>query len=1194
LIENITEKDLIDTFESYRYFPNAASPYKVSGRDLMPHLNLFKQLTNCPRRSIVVGFLLCGLVVVPLGYIFLDLDRAENTSTPASEWNAERVFAEYQRFMSVLGQHERVEGLLPQNEKYMRKLELMRPLGMELKTQFTVLLNEVEKAVNFNYLYHAYVFREMPEYPNVHQNLFNELRALQPTIFSLTEPRSRSFVRSSVYRDLEIRLKPFGRKLSLVATVASQRQLDHEKERTERILKLSRYVLIVTVLLLLVGIGFFIVFVGRSRARRKIAQLEHEINLEIMNQLTVGMAFYDDENKLVRTNQAYRDLYQYPPELTEEGCELEAVMRYDIAHAMYGEIDDVDAFVDSRLRAISSLSHTEKPEVIDQFLPDGRIIEIQRRGLSTGGVWGIYTDVTEKRGAEEHEREHWIESLLEQEERIEELENQMGLETLEHVDVGISIIDADLKVVHNNSVVSEMYGFPESITQPGQPFERILLALAEWGVYGEGDPEGLVSDLIQSFSGSWSEWRDDLELPGGKVIDVRTHKLSSGALAYIHTDVTKERKAQRLIEVTDRVTGLPTFEYFEQQLAKILEDAKERSSEFYGIRIKVDRFQAINEIYSIETGDRLLRQMAIRLKEVVPNGALLTRGQGNEFFLAEACNKSQAAAERSVLILQDVMKESFPLELDHGETVEEMSFTASAGVVLYPKDGSELGELLTKSQLALQYAAQQGDSYRYFDWRAARRKVNRDVIRLEADLRVALEKDQFELHYQPQVDLETGRLTGTEALIRWRRPGSGDGSDSHVVSPDDFIPVAEDTGLIIPIGHWVVKEACRQAKLWQEAGYPPVTMSVNISVVEFRQQDLVERIQEVLDETGLAAEWLELEVTESIVADDIERITKVLDELKVLGIGVAIDDFGTGYSSLSYLTRLPFDKLKIDQSFVRNTDRQNWAIVRAVVQLARSLELKIVAEGIETMESMHQLRDLGCHIGQGYYFSRPVPATEFVEYLEENQNQHPNSAPTESRKIFRVGLPTDYGLSYLNSRLAEFRQVYTDVPLRIRCDLSEQLVESLVLGELDTVVAIAHEANEDQLSATWEVTPIWVASLDLTLNDGEAVPLIVHPEGCEYRKRMVECLNAAERAWYVSYQSPDLASLQEAVVNGMGVSALTRLTLDERMRILDADQGFPALRNITIGLYTADESQSGDEADLINDWLSESLARHRH
>ena len=329
----------------------------------------------------------------------------------------------------------------------------------------------------------------------------------------------------------------------------------------------------------------------------------------------------------------------------------------------------------------------------------------------------------------------------------EPFEKQMGLETLAHVGVGISIIDADLKIVHNNSDVNEIYGFPDSLTQSGQPFKMILLKLAEWGVYGDGDPEKLVSNLVASFLGPWSEWRDDIKLPSGKVIDVRVHKLSGGGLAYVHTDVTEEREAQRILETTDKVTGLPTFEYLEQQLAEILGDAKKRNTEFYGMRIKVDRFQAINEIYSIETGDRLLRQIGIRLKDAIPEGAVLTRGQGNEFFLAEACKQSQAAAESSVRILQDVMRDSFSLELDKGETVEGMSFTASAGVVLYPKDGAELGELLTKSHLALQYAAQQGNSYRYFDWRAARRKVNRDVIRLEADLREALVKDQFELHY---------------------------------------------------------------------------------------------------------------------------------------------------------------------------------------------------------------------------------------------------------------------------------------------------------------------------------------------------------------------------------------------------------------------------------------------------------------
>jgi len=279
---------------------------------------------------------------------------------------------------------------------------------------------------------------------------------------------------------------------------------------------------------------------------------------------------------------------------------------------------------------------------------------------------------------------------------------------------------------------------------------------------------------------------------------------------------------------------------------------------------------------------------------------------------------------------------------------------------------------------------------------------------------------------------------------------------------------------------------------------------------------------------------------------------------------------------------------------VRTTDQQSWAIVRAVVQLARSLKLKIVAEGVETMENMHRLRDLGCHVGQGYYFSRPVPETEFVEYIKEDLKKRLDSGLSASPTIMRVGLPTDYALSYLNSRLAEFRLAHTDVPLRIRCGLSEQLVESLTLGELDTVVAIARELNEDRLSATWEITPIWVASLGLILEDDEAVPLIVGPEGCEYRTRMVECLNAAERAWYVSYQSPDIASLQDAVVNGLGVSALTRPILDERMRVLDLDQGFPTLRALKIGLYTADESQLGDAAYLLNDWLADSLAKHRH
>ena len=401
----------------------------------------------------------------------------------------------------------------------------------------------------------------------------------------------------SIYRDLNIRLKPFVQKLNVVAVVASQGELEQEKARTDRILELSRYLLIVTIVLLLGGIWFLVLFVGRNQAKRKIAQLEHEINLEAIDQLPVGIAFYDSDNKLVRTNRCYRELYQLPEHLVRTGTPLEAVIRHWAGMNIYGEVEDIDEVVKARVRA--NASSVREPYSIEHNLPNGRTIQVQGRNLTGGGAFGIYTDVTENRRAEEEKRENWIESLLEQEDRIEELENQMGLETLAHVGVGISIIDADLKIVHNNSDVNEIYGFPDSLTQSGQPFKMILLKLAEWGVYGDGDPEKLVSNLVASFLGPWSEWRDDIKLPSGKVIDVRVHKLSGGGLAYVHTDVTEEREAQRILETTDKVTGLPTFEYLEQQLAEILDDAKKRNTEFYGMRIKVDRFQAINEIYSL-------------------------------------------------------------------------------------------------------------------------------------------------------------------------------------------------------------------------------------------------------------------------------------------------------------------------------------------------------------------------------------------------------------------------------------------------------------------------------------------------------------------------------------------------------------------------------------------------------------------
>ena len=787
-----------------------------------------------------------------------------------------------------------------------------------------------------------------------------------------------------------------------------------------------------------------------------------------------------------------------------------------------------------------------------------------------------------------------LKAIREKESKIKELESRMGLDTLNHLDVGISLIDKDLRIVHFNPAVNSLYGFPESMTRPGDPFKSVLAELARMGVYdrmyGEGDPGEQVERILASLEGDWNEWRGDLELLDGRVIDVRTHKLAGGGFAYVHTEVTAEREREKRLSLTDQVTGLPNLEHLEQLARTAIQEAEQSGRELYGIRIKVDRFQVVDQLYGTEVGNALIKDVAVRLKEAIPRDIVLGRGPGNEFLLIELCSgDAREASEVTVRLLQESMKSPFQIRSYGAAETEELMFSLSGGIALYPKDGKDLATLTKKSQLALQFASEQSDIFHHFDWQAARRKGSGEALRLENELRTALQQSQFELHYQPQIDLRSGRLTGAEALLRWSRPDFGGGNESRPISPAEFIPVAEETGLIIPIGKWVLEEACRQARRWQDAGYPHLTMSVNVSAVQFRQPDLIEQVREVLSGTGLDPEWLELEITESIVVEDIDRIVKTLDELKGLGIRIAIDDFGTGYSSLSYLARLPFDKLKIDQSFVRNRDRQNWAIVRAVVQLARSLELKIVAEGVETKESMQHLRDLGCHIGQGFYFNRPLLASEFSKCFDQQNFAGADYSP-DLNKGFRVGLPTDFGLAYLNDQLTGFRKEKPEVPVTVRCDLSNLLVDGLVLGELDSAIAIVREGSESWLTGTWEIDPVWATSTEFELNNEGAVPLVVHPEGCEYRRRIVESLNAAGRDWYVVYESPDISGLQNAVLQGLGISALTQPTLLPGMRVLEAGEELPPLRSIKIGLYRGHNADSG-KLMLIENWLREALAR---
>ncbi|MCP1441391.1 diguanylate cyclase (GGDEF)-like protein [Pseudomonas sp. GGS8] len=447
------------------------------------------------------------------------------------------------------------------------------------------------------------------------------------------------------------------------------------------------------------------------------------------------------------------------------------------------------------------------------------------------------------------------------------------------------------------------------------------------------------------------------------------------AMKVLSLEQTIEARVHELLKVShllqyDVLTELPNSTLLGDRLNQSLALSRRHDKQLAVMFLGLDRFKRINNALGHPTGDEMLKRVGRSLVACVRASDSVFRYGSDEFvvILADIHHPQQTKGIAEKLLNA--------IRAPQHVAGHDLSVTASLGISIYPDDGFDAIALIKKAETAMRNVKESGpNDFSFFIDEMNQRAREQQTI--ESGIRQALERNEFVLHYQPKLDLGTGKVVGAEALIRWQKPGQG------WIYPTDFIGVAEDSGLIVPLSKWVLAQACRQARTWQANGLPNLCMSVNVSAIDFRQRDFVDVIEQILQQTGMDPALLELEITEGVLMQNVDSTMVALSRLKALGVRLAIDDFGTGYSSLSYLQRFPIDVLKIDQSFIRGLgrDSNDAALVSAIISLGKSLNLTVIAEGVETLEQLDFLKALHCEEGQGYYFSKAVEPDAFVQYL---------------------------------------------------------------------------------------------------------------------------------------------------------------------------------------------------------------------
>jgi diguanylate cyclase (GGDEF)-like protein/PAS domain S-box-containing protein len=708
-------------------------------------------------------------------------------------------------------------------------------------------------------------------------------------------------------------------------------------------------VAVLTAFIMLMGAFVWRATRGLAGHSAKLRETNARFDAALANMPT-GLSMFDADGQLLVWNERYLELYGLPRELVRPGASINSIVAYRKAT---GNLDtEVEAYVGGFRQ---DLVDTGKNTNVSR-LKNGRVISVANTATADGGWLGIHEDITE--------RVHHEEALFEQTTELARINMRFDA-ALSNMFHGLCMFDGQKRLVVWNDRFAEMYQVPPHLLKIGTPYEAIVTDRMSRGIVKGNTSADVVKARAAELAGLAPDSKRIDEFTNGRFVLLSRQPMEGGGWLSIMEDITERRRAEaEIVHLArhDVLTGLANRAEFNEKLEEAGKRLKRGGAAITVMMVDLDRFKAVNDTLGHAAGDALLVEVGRRLQSTIRETDVLARLGGDEFAIIQEGGNSQheGAIALAVRIISAIAE---PFDLNGVEA----NVGTSIGIAMAPEHGTEPEALLKRADLALYSAKDNGrNDFRIYDPTMLETVTTQQTA--ESELRDAIAGEQFELHYQPVVDIGTRQICGVEALVRWRHPVRG------LVGPNEFIPLAESTGLISPIGEWILQRACTDAAKWPSH----IRLAVNISAVQFKKGNLFDIILCALVESGLAPERLELEITETSFLDNQEAHLATIRQLKNLGITMALDDFGTGYSSVTYLTNFPFDKIKIDRSFTRDVlERRDYAaVVSSVLALAHGLGKITTVEGIETEQQFEYMRQAGVDLAQGYLFSRPVPVSQ--------------------------------------------------------------------------------------------------------------------------------------------------------------------------------------------------------------------------